>query len=263
MVVRIGLPPITPAKPISHISRSTVQRATAKHARIICTQGLVHAIRRKVVCEHAGDLGLEGQILPRPRRQACWILSPRDALVVSGWGERLDAAGRLNSIGTAVIVDKRDHRRNGRSGTVRAQYADACVKSRWPATAREPRVSAPSLCRQPQRGRRRVCRYRSRPFSPTHAVSAERSPSSRRSTPRPPTWTDDPARGRKPFVQRARTPRAQTCSSSCSSWLHLLRSWSLRQAWGGSTAQSWKRVTTQRFVGVLHPDFLALSLHLG
>ena len=121
MVVRIGLPPITPAKPISHISRSTVQRATAKHARIICTQCLAHAIRRKVVCEHAGDLGLEGQILPRPGDR-------RDALVVSGWGDRLDAAGRLNSIGTAVIVDKPDHRRNGRSSTVRAQYADALCK---------------------------------------------------------------------------------------------------------------------------------------
>ena len=115
-----------------------------KHARIICTQGLAHAIRRKVVCEHAGDLGLEGQILPLPGDR-------RDALVVSGWGDRLDAAGRLNSIGTAVIVDKPDHRRNGRSSTVRAQYADAvlggnqgdavtiarvakdrCIARRWP-----------------------------------------------------------------------------------------------------------------------------------
>ena len=29
-------------------------------------------------------------------------------------------------------------------------------------------------------------------------------------------------------------PRVKTCSSSCLSWLHPLRSWSLRQARGGS-----------------------------
>jgi hypothetical protein len=40
MVVRAGLPRITPARPISRISRSTVQRATAKPSRIICRQTL-------------------------------------------------------------------------------------------------------------------------------------------------------------------------------------------------------------------------------
>src|SRR6476469_883844 len=29
-------------------------------------------------------------------------------------------------------------------------------------------------------------------------------------------------------------PRVKTCSSSCSSWPHLLKSWSLRQSRGGS-----------------------------
>jgi hypothetical protein len=40
----------------------------------------------------------------------------------------------------------------------------------------------------------------------------------------------DPA----PSAPRVRAPRAKTCSSSCLSWLHLLRSWSLRQTRGGS-----------------------------
>ena len=39
---------------------------------------------RKVIGEHARDLGLEGDILPRARRQPCWIVSLRDALMVPG-----------------------------------------------------------------------------------------------------------------------------------------------------------------------------------
>ncbi|MGI4793965.1 MAG: LysR substrate-binding domain-containing protein [Janthinobacterium lividum] len=42
------------------------------------------------------------------------------------------------------------------------------------------------------------------------------------------------ARGPAPFAPRAHGPRAQTCSSSCSYRLYLLRSWSLRQTRGGS-----------------------------
>ena len=33
---------------------------------------------------------------------------------------------------------------------------------------------------------------------------------------------------------RGRAPQARTCSLSCLSWLHLLKSWSLRQTQGGS-----------------------------
>ena len=39
-VVRIGLPRITPCKPISRISRSTVQRATPKPSRCNCRHSL-------------------------------------------------------------------------------------------------------------------------------------------------------------------------------------------------------------------------------
>ncbi len=48
----------------------------------------------------------------------------------------------------------------------------------------------------------------------------------RRPTQRSPIWTDDPARDRT-SVPRARRPRAQTCSPSCSSWPHHLSRWSL------------------------------------
>src|SRR6187551_4078269 len=40
-------------------------------------------------------------------------------------GDRQDAADRLDPIGFAVIVNERDHRRNGRSSSAWAKYADA------------------------------------------------------------------------------------------------------------------------------------------
>ena len=42
------------------------------------------------------------------------------------------------------------------------------------------------------------------------------------------------SRDPKPSAPRGRGPQAKTCSSSCLSWLHLLRSWSLRQTRRGS-----------------------------
>ena len=42
------------------------------------------------------------------------------------------------------------------------------------------------------------------------------------------------ARDPKPSAPRGLAPRARTCSSSCLSWLHLLRSWSLRSTRRGS-----------------------------
>ena len=78
---------------------------------------LADTVDREVLGEHARDLGFKDRILPRPRRQACRIPSLRDALAVSGWGDRQDAADRLDPIGIAVIVNERDHRRNGRSSS--------------------------------------------------------------------------------------------------------------------------------------------------
>src|SRR5262249_51005848 len=42
-------------------------------------------------------------------------------------------------------------------------------------------------------------------------------------------------RGPQPSGPRAPGPREKTCCWSASSWLHLLRSWSLRSTRGGST----------------------------
>ena len=57
---------------------------------------LAHAVDREVLGEHAGYLGFDRQILPRPRRQPRWILSLRDVFVVGGWGDRQDTADRLD-----------------------------------------------------------------------------------------------------------------------------------------------------------------------
>src|SRR5262245_43393602 len=77
-------------------------------------------------------------------------------------------------------------------------------------------------------------RCRPRPSSPTRSASATYSlscPLSRRS---PPTATHAHPRDPPPSAPHGRGPQAKTCSLSCSSWLHLLRSGSLRQTRGGS-----------------------------
>lgn len=47
-----------------------------------------HAVNREVLGAHLGDLWLEGEITRCPRRQAQWILSLRDVLVICGRGDR-------------------------------------------------------------------------------------------------------------------------------------------------------------------------------
>ncbi len=48
-----------------------------------------------------------------------------DTLEIRRWGDRQDAVDRLAPIDIAVIVDEGDHRRNGRSSSAWAKYADA------------------------------------------------------------------------------------------------------------------------------------------
>src|SRR5262245_12368925 len=50
----------------------------------------------------------------------------------------------------------------------------------------------------------------------------------------PPSATGARRRDPEPSGPHDRGPQARTCSSSCLSWLHPLRSWSLRQTRGGS-----------------------------
>ncbi len=76
---------------------------------------LANTVHFEVLGEHARNRGLEILIAPRPRGQAIWILSLGNMLVVGGWGDRQNPADRLDPIGCPVIIDKRDHRLNGRS----------------------------------------------------------------------------------------------------------------------------------------------------
>src|SRR5450756_670637 len=82
--------------------------------------------------------------------------------------------------------------------------------------------------------RRIVCRCRPRPSSPTHAMSAAYSRSSLRSKQPPPTARHVGPHGPEPSAPHGSGPQERICSSSCLSWLHLLKSWSLRQSRGGS-----------------------------
>src|SRR5450759_1459284 len=82
--------------------------------------------------------------------------------------------------------------------------------------------------------RRIVCRCRSRPSSPIHAMSAAYSRSSLRSKQPPPSARHVGPHGPEPSAPHGSGPQERICSSSCLSWLHLLKSWSLRQSRGGS-----------------------------
>jgi hypothetical protein len=78
-------------------------------------------------------------------------------------------------------------------------------------------------------------RCRARPSSPTHAAPVQCSRSCPQSRPALPNATYVHARDPKPSAPRGLAPQARTYSLSCSSWLHLLKSWSLRQTRGGSS----------------------------
>src|SRR3981189_3055968 len=82
--------------------------------------------------------------------------------------------------------------------------------------------------------RRIVCRCRSRPSSPIHAMSAAYSRSSLRSKQPPPSARHVRPHGPEPSAPHGSGLQERICSSSCLSWLHLLKSWSLRQSRGGS-----------------------------
>ena len=114
-----------------------------------------------------------------------------------------------------------------------------CAGSRWPAAARGPHAPTPSPCQQLQLGRPPACRCRPQPSTPTHAGLAASGRSSRQSIPPLPGVMDNPARDPASSGSLARVTPAQTCTSSCSYRLHLLRMWSLRQtrrgSWRGST----------------------------
>src|SRR5271169_5962798 len=77
-------------------------------------------------------------------------------------------------------------------------------------------------------------RYRPRPSSPTHAMSAAYSRSWLRSKQPPPSARHARPHDPEPSAPLETALQERICSSSCLSWLHLLKSWSLRQSRGGS-----------------------------
>ena len=76
---------------------------------------------------------------------------------------------------------------------------------------------------------------RSQPSSPSHSASGPCSRSSRLSNTPPPSGIDVHPHVPEPSGPRGHGLHVKTSSLSCSSWLHFLKSWSLRQSRGGST----------------------------
>jgi hypothetical protein len=104
-----------------------------------------------------------------------------------------------------------------------------CAISHWPAEARGSPAPGLSAWRRHQSERPARGRCRDRPSSPTQAAYEPNSRSLRRSTKPPPSAMHARLNDPKPSAPHGREPRWKICSSYCSSWLHLLRSWSLRR----------------------------------
>src|SRR3954465_16061125 len=109
-----------------------------------------------------------------------------------------------------------------------------CVESHWPGATRGSRVPGTSASRPSRSERQPSCRYRPPLSSPIPEASAPCSrswPTLKQSSP---IATDAHVRDPAPAVQRGNGSQAKTCCLSDCSWLHPLKSWSLRQTRGGS-----------------------------
>src|ERR1700727_2572819 len=154
--------------------------------------------------------------------------------VIGRQSDRQHLADRLDPMRLAVIVDEGNHGLNRRSSSAWAKYALALRRiSLACRSSRFSRSRASALSPHPWE-HRRAHHCRARPSSPTHAASAPCSRSWRRSMRPRPSARHARLRDPKPFAPRGRGPRKRTCWSSCLSWLHLLRSWSLRSTRSGS-----------------------------
>src|SRR3954453_3689073 len=109
-----------------------------------------------------------------------------------------------------------------------------CVESHWPGATRGSRVPGTSASRPSRSERQPSCRYRPPLSSPIPEASAPCSrswPTLKQSSP---IATDAHVRDPAPAVQRGNGSQAKACCLSDCSWLHPLKSWSLRQTRGGS-----------------------------
>ena len=73
-----------------------------------------HAIDHEVLGENPGSLGLQCHIPSRAQRELLRVGPLGDMIVKGGWGDRQNAADRLDPMHTAMILDETDHSLNGR-----------------------------------------------------------------------------------------------------------------------------------------------------
>ena len=76
---------------------------------------LARPVDMEVLLEHPAHLALQHAVKPRPQLTG---IDPLGGVVMIGrWGDRQNLADRLDPMRLAMIVDKRDHRLNGRSSS--------------------------------------------------------------------------------------------------------------------------------------------------
>ncbi len=155
--------------------------------------------------------------------------------VVRRRGDRQHPADRLDPVGVAMIVDERDHGFDRRSSSAWAKYADALrrISLAW----RSSRISRSSALIRSRSSLVRPGRWpRSRSACRTQLAQrlAGAADLRRNRADRRPLRGVIAAGAPAPSAPRAPAPQAKIGSMSSSSWLHPLKSWSLRQTRRGS-----------------------------
>ena len=266
-VVRIGLPRMMPSRPMALIGRATVQPG---HIEALALQ-----LPPDLADPRRPGSSPQTRTGPPPLLRAASRLVTRqtdavriDALcdmgVIGRRGDRQHPADRLDPVRLAVIVDRGNHGLNRRSSSAwaKCKRSPCAIRSRWPAhEARGSRVPEPSaLSPHPVGTPARTPLSRSAFFTHSCSVCAVQLDlgGDRRETATAPS-----ARSMLAFVIQNHSHRAgadaseeRTCWSSCLSWLHLLRSWSLRSTRSGSSLHS-HRAKLMTFISrVLAPRML-------
>src|SRR5438094_7322450 len=137
-----------------------------------------------------------------------------------------------------------------------------CEESRSPVEVRGSRAPRPSASRPYRSERPPACHCRPPPSSPNPEESAPCSRSSLRPKRSSPIATDAHVRDPAPAAPRGNGPQARTCCLSACSWLHLLKSWSLRQTRSGSpdpasaALENQQRLPDDRRTNDLHRSFV-------
>jgi hypothetical protein len=189
----------------------------------------------EVLRKYPAHLGCQDGVPLCSNRQPDRIAPLGRMVMIAGRGDRQHLADRLDPVSLPVIVDERDHGLNRRSSSAWAKYADAlrkislaCRNSRFSRSRAFSRL-ATSVGRPA-----RVPRYPLPPSLPSRSAPAPCSRSWLRSRKSLPTARDAPARDPAPSAPHGHALQEKTCSPSSLSWLHLLKSWSLRHSRGGS-----------------------------